>query len=149
MSIVSPQQPADDASEALKQAIKDVNEVLVTATTMTPLHKKTLTLTRTKLFTEEHSGLGMISVTHLSGEDLLNVDGSIGPLSGFISLTTRLDGPSAPIHIGPFHRKDALTLKRILQGYITARQRRIDLGPIPVDQLKAMLYELGVDDRNV
>ncbi len=133
----------------LAKAIKDSNEILVTASTIGPIHRSTLTLSRSKLFGEERAGLSNVSVMSVRIEDVLNINGGVGPVSGYVDISTKFTSPGSPYHIGPFHRKDVLKLKRIIQGYIIALQKRIDPNPIPTPELISMLYELGDDDPSI
>src|ERR1700691_154620 len=100
--------PVEQSEQALRRAIKDSNEILVAATTISPLRKNTLTLNRAKLYAEEHFGLKSVSVMSVRIEDVLNIDGMVGPVSGFVKIATRFTAPGKPYSIGPFHRKDVL-----------------------------------------
>ncbi len=140
------QTPSDEARQALNRAVWDSNEVLVTADTTSKLHKSTLTLNRAKLFAEKRSALGAIDDISVRIEDVLNISATLGPISGTIKVATKFNTPGTPYSIGPFHRKDALRLKRIVQGYIIALQRKIDLNMVPTKELIAHLYEIGEDD---
>lgn len=139
-------EPPDEALQALNRAVWDSNEVLVSADTTSLLHKSTLTLNRAKLFAEKRSALGTIDDMSVRIEDVLNISASLGPVSGTIKITTKFTTPGNPYSIGPFHRKDTLKLKRIIQGYIIALQRKIDMNLIPTPDLITRLYELGEDD---
>jgi hypothetical protein len=143
------QQPPDDALQALNRAVWDSNEILVTATTIGKLHKDTLTLNRAKLFAEKRSPLGAVDDMSVRIEDVLNISGTLGPISGTIKIATKFNTPGTPYSIGPFHRKDALKLKRIIQGYVIALQRNIDLNMVPTDALIERLYEIGEDDPSL
>jgi hypothetical protein len=143
------QQSSDEALQALNRAVWDSNEVLVTASTTSKLHKSTLTLNRAKLFAEKRSALGVVDDMSVQIEDVLNINATLGPISGTISIATRFTTPGKPYRIGPFHRKDALQLKRIVQGYIIALQRKIDLNMVPTAALITGLYELGEDDPTI
>jgi hypothetical protein len=143
------QQLSDEALQALNRAVWDSNEVLVTADTTSKLHKSTLTLNRAKLFAEKRSALGTVDDMSVRIEDVLNINATLGPISGTIKIATKFNTPGTPYGIGPFHRKDALKLKRVIQGYIIALQRKIDLNLIPTDELIIRLYELGEDDHSI
>jgi hypothetical protein len=140
---------SDEAMQALNRAVWDSNEVLVTADTTSKLHKSTLTLNRAKLFAEKRSTLRTIDDMSVLIEDVLNVSATLGPISGTIKIATKFNTPGTPYSIGPFHRKDALKLKRIIQGYIIALQRKIDLNMVPTNELITHLYEIGEDDPSV
>ncbi len=129
----------------LDRAVWDSNEVLVSADTIA-LHKSTLTLNRAKLFAEKRSALGTVNDISVRIEDVLNVRVTLGPISGTIQIATKFNTPGTPYSIGPFHRRDALRLKRIIQGYIIALQRKIDVSAIPTEELIVRLYDIGEDD---
>lgn len=146
---VSQPDSREQSEQNLKKVINDSNEILVTATTIVPIHKSTLTLSRTKLYGEERLGIRSVSVMSVRIEDVLNVNGEVGPVSGFVDIVTKFTSPGSPYHIGPFRRKDVLKLKRIIQGYIIALQKKVDPDPIPTPELTTMLYELGEDDSSI
>jgi len=143
------QQQPEDPLQALNRAIWDSNEVLVTASTTSKLHKNTLTLNRAKLFAEKRSALGTVEDMSVRIEDVLNINATLGPISGTITIATKFTNPGAPYVIGPFRRKDTLMLKRIIQGYVIALQRKIDLNMIPTKNLITGLYALGEDDHSI
>jgi len=139
----------DDSLQALNRAIWDSNEVLVSASTTSKLHKDTLTLNRAKLFSIKRSPLGNIEDMSVRIEDVLNIGATLGPVSGMIKIMTNFNAPGAPYVIGPFKKKDTIKLKRIIQGYIIALDRKINLNMTPTDELITRLYELGVDDHSI
>jgi hypothetical protein len=143
------QQLPDDSLQALNRAVWDSNEVLVTASTTSKLHRDTLTLNRAKLFSIKRSVLGAVDDMSVRIEDVQNVNATLGPISGTIKIVTKFTGPNSPYSIGPFRRKDTLKLKRIIQGYVIALQRRIDLNLVPTNELIERLYELGEDDHSI
>lgn len=142
------QQP-DFSLQALNRAIWDSNEVLVTASTTSKVHKEQLTLNRAKLFGEKRSPLGTVDIMSVLIEDVLNVNATLGPISGTIKIMTKFTAPGKPYIIGPFRKKDTLNLKRIIQGYVIALQRKIDLNLTPTNELIGRLYELGEDDPSI
>jgi hypothetical protein len=142
------QQP-EESLQALNKAVWDSNEVLATAATTASLHKATLTLNRAKLFAEKHSAFGVVESMSVRIEDVLNINATLGPISGMITIATRFTAPGAPYTIGPFHRKDTLNLKRVIQGYIIALERNIDLNLTSTSELIPHLYELGEDDHAI
>lgn len=138
----------NDAEQSLRQAVQKAREVLVTASTLS-IPKNTLTLSRAKLVAEKRSGIQGVDVMSVRIEDVLNVNGSVGPLVGSINIATKFTKPGEPLIIGPFRRKDTIRLKRIIQGYIIALQDKIDVNAIPTDELIKLLYGLGDDDRAI
>ena len=51
------------------------------------------------------------------------------------------------INIGPFWRSDAERAKRIIHGYIIAKQRAIDTSQLRTKELCDMLNRLGEDNH--
>ncbi|MEI9913795.1 MAG: hypothetical protein WDN66_02210 [Candidatus Saccharibacteria bacterium] len=139
----------DDSLQALNRAIWDSNEVLVSASTTSKLHKDTLTLNRAKLFAIKRSPLGTIEDMSVRIEDVLNIGATLGPVSGMVRIMTKFNAPGEPYVIGPFKKRDTLKLKRIIQGYIIALDRKIDLNMTPTNELVTRLYELGEDDHSI
>jgi hypothetical protein len=143
------EQQIDASERKLKKAIHDANEVLVSASTVFSLHPSTLTLNRTKLVLERHSGWKSASAMSVRIEDVQNVSGNVGPLFGSVQIMTKFTKPGEPEVIGLFHRQDALKLKRVIQGYIIALEKKVDIEPIPTEELKKLLYRLGEDDHRI
>lgn len=143
------QQESDDSLQSLNRAVWDSDEILVSASTISKLHKDTLTLSRAKLYAIKRSALGAVDDMSVRIEDVENINGTLGPISGNVSIFTKFTGPNTPYVIGPFKRKDTLKLKRIIQGYIIAIQRKINVNEIPTDELISKLYELGEDDHSI
>jgi hypothetical protein len=49
--------------------------------------------------------------------------------------------------LGPFWREDAERIKRIVHGYVIAKQRGIDTSQLSTAELTNMLNELGRDNH--
>lgn len=146
---MSSQEQSETSKRALEKVIQDSNELLVKATTVLSPQKVTLLLNRTKLVAETRSAFGAVTVASLRVEDVVNANATIGPFFGTVRITTKLSGPKALLSFGLFKRKDTLNLKRVIQGYIIAREKGIDLDAISVAELTSLLYELGEDDHSV
>lgn len=81
-------------------------------------------------------------------EDILNVTASIGPFFGSVKIVSRVMNSEQPFDVGLFWRRDAIRLKRIIQGYVIALQRDIDCTSLSAGELAAMLDKLGEDDHH-
>lgn len=138
-----------ESEKALHKVVWDSNEVLVSASTVFTPRPSILTLTRTKLIAERKSGVANIAVMSVQIEDVLNIGGSIGPFFGSVKIDTKFTKPSEPYTIGLFHRKDVINLKRIIQGYVIAISKHIDVTPLSTLELRDMLYDLGEDDHSI
>lgn len=130
----------------LTKAIGDAQEVLATATTVFPftLFPDTVMLDRTKLTVTHRSFFGIAEVASIRIEDILNVTANVGPFFGSLMVTTRFfDTQQKPYVVNWLWRSDAVKMKRVLQGYILATQRKIDCSALNTHELAAMLDELG------
>jgi hypothetical protein len=58
---------------------------------------------------------------------------------------TRFFDVDKPYNINFLWRSDTLCIKRVLHGYITAKQRNIDCDALPAKTLTEMLEQLGAD----
>jgi hypothetical protein len=141
-------QQLEDSEKALKKVIRSANTVLAEASTINPIQKTCLILSRTKLVAENRSPFNVASVMSVRVEDVLNANATLGPFFGTVIITAKQTGDN-PHSFGLFWRKDAINLKRTIQGYVIALQQNIDLNALPADELKAMLYELGTDDHSI
>lgn len=144
--------PAAEVREAeneLKQAIQGSKEVLGSATTVFPFtfFPDTVTVDRTKVTVTHRSFLRVAEIVSIRIEDILNVAASVGPLFGSLHITARIFSPDKPYEINFLWREDALRLKRIMQGYVIAMQKKIDVSPLDTKELTDMLDELGKDDH--
>lgn len=140
---------ADQKSKIKKElshAIGNAQEVLMSATTVFPftLFPDTITIDRTKLTVAHRTFFRVAEVMTIRVDDILNVTASVGPLFGSLKITTRFfDTSDKSYTINYLTRGDALKLKRIVQGYIIALQRKIDCSALSTRELSRMLDELG------
>lgn len=135
----------DEVTQELEQAIGASSDVLVRAQTVFPLtlFPDTLTIDRTKLTITHRNFFKAGEVLSISIEDILNVTASVGPFFGSIKLSTRFFDLNRPYTVDHFHRADALRIKRIAQGYIIARQKKIDTSALSTEELAKLLDDLG------
>ncbi len=132
-------------AEALTKVIGDSQDVLFRATTVFPLtiFPDTLTIDRTKFTITHRLFMGAGETLSIRIEDVLNVTADLGPFFGKIKIATRFFDPGKPYEIDHFWRKDALKIKRIAQGYMTAKQKNIDCSALSTEELTRTLDELG------
>ena len=140
----------DEAKRELKQAIKGSHEILYTADTVFPftLFPDTVTIDRAKLTIIRRKFFGLSDSMSIRIEDLLNVTANTGPFFGSISLNSRVFNPHKPYVVNFLWREDTIKIKRIVQGYVIAMQKDIDLTPLTTDELSKMLNDLGKDDHD-
>lgn len=133
------------AAEELVQAIGDSQDVLARATTVFPLtlFPDTVTIDRSKLTITRRDFFKSAEVLSIRIEDILNVTASVGPIFGSIKIATRFFDPDKPYTVDHFKRADALRIKRIVQGYLIAKQKDIDCSALSTQELAKTLDELG------
>lgn len=144
----SPRQAThEESKKELLQAIEGSADILATATTTLTLFPDTLTLDRAKVTVTKRTFFQAAEVVSMRIEDILNVTATVGPLFGTVKVVSRVLNPEKPYVIGKFWREDAVRLKRIIQGYVIALQRRIDCSVMPTQELVGMLDKLGEDEH--
>jgi hypothetical protein len=129
----------------LVDAIGNSNDVLVRAETVFPftLFPTTVAVDRTKISITERDFFKAGEVLSIRIEDLLNITTHVGPFLGSIKISTRFFNPEKPYVVDKLKRADALKIKRIVQGYLIARQENIDCSSLPTKELSIMLDEMG------
>ena len=142
-------QPGDasrqKAREELEQAVRGASEVLASATTVFPFtpFPDTITVDREKITVTRRLFYRSAEVITARVEDVLNVTADVGPFMGSLRITTRFFNPGKPYTIKYLWRRDALKLKRILQGYVIAAQKEIDTSALSTEELSKLLDKLG------
>lgn len=133
------------AAQQLANTIGGSEDILARAQTVFPftLFPTTISIDRTQISITERDFFKVGEVLSIRIEDLLNIAAHVGPFLGSIKITSRFFNPEKPYHVNYLHRKDALRIKRIVQGYLIARQQHIDTAKIPTRDLATMLDELG------
>ncbi len=137
------------AKQELKTAIRSSHQILASAKTVFPmtLFPDTVTVDREKLTITTRGFFRVAEVMSTRVEDILNVTVNVGPLFGSLKVVSRIFSPDKPYEIHHLWRDDAMKLKRIMQGYIIARQKEIDVTPLSTEDLSKMLDQLGKDDH--
>jgi hypothetical protein len=152
---VQPRTPGDYAAatrsaEQLSRAIGAAHEILCTATTVFPftLFPDTITIDRSKITVTRRQFFKIADVVTLRIEDVLNVVAHVGPVFGSIEIATRFFSEKKPYRVNYLWRGDALRIKRIMQGYIIAMQKKVDCSALATHELSALLDELGQSAPN-
>ncbi len=81
-------------------------------------------------------------------EDILSVTSTVGPFFGGVKLVSRVMNNEQETTIGPMWRGEAEQIKRIVHGYVIAKQRGIDTSQLNTIELAGLLDKLGQDDRS-
>jgi hypothetical protein len=136
--------------QKLEKAIKASNQVLISTSTVFPLtlFPDTMTIDRAKLTITRRQFFQSSEIMSIRLEDILNVTATTGPFFGSLKITSRVMNNEKPFVVSNFWRDDALRLKRILQGYVIAVQKKIDCSALSSNELREMLDRLGEDDHD-
>lgn len=134
-----------ESKEKLELAIANSNETLACGTTVLTIFPDTLAIDRTKVTVTTRSFFSTSEVVSIRIEDILNVTAQVGPFFGSIKILSRVFNNDMPYTVGRFWRKDTMKLKRILQGYVIAMQKKIDCSSLQTKELANMLDKLGED----
>ncbi len=142
-------QQKQQAERELVEAIGNSRDVLVRATTVFPitLFPDTIAVDRTKLTVTHRDFLRSGEVLSISIEDILNVTAQVGPIFGSVKISTRFFDNTKPYEVDHFWRSDALKIKRIVQGYLIAKQQEVDCSSLSTPELAKMLDRLGKVDK--
>lgn len=132
-------------ADELVEAIGNSKDVLVRVTTVFPLtlFPDTITIDRTKLTITHRDFFKAGEAISFNIEDILNVAASVGPFLGSIRISSRFFDQDKPYVVEHLTRKDALRIKRILQGCIIAKQKGVDSSALSTRELAKLLDELG------
>jgi len=138
---------AQESRQELHQAIRGSNQILAYAKTVLTIFPDTMTVDRAKVTITKRNFYRMADVMSMRIEDVLNATCTVGPVFGTVTLVSRVMNDSQTYTIGRFWRSDAKRLKRILQGYVIALQRKIDCSKLETRELSVMLERLGADNH--
>lgn len=135
----------DESAQELSQTIQSSHEILVKATTVFPftLFPDTVTLDRAKLTITHRDFFWTGEIMSIRIEDILNVAVDTGPFFGSLKIFTRFFSTEKPYSVNFLYKRDALRIKRILQGYVIALQNNISCITLPTNELAEMLNDLG------
>ncbi len=135
----------------IDEVVRRSHEVLATASTVilpVNIFPDTVTVDRTNITIIKRTFFWSADVISIRIDDILNVACSIGPLFGSLTISSRVMNSTDHFVINYFWRKDALYLKRIIQGYFTAQHDHIDTEHLGHDELINTLLELGSDSSS-
>lgn len=128
----------------LSEAIGHSKDTIFKATTVFPfnLFPDTVVVDREKVTIVNRSFFRVAEVVSLRINDVLNVMADVGPFFGAVKIQTRFFGTDG-YSITFLRRRDALKLKRILQGYVIANQKGLDCDGFTAEELAMLLDEIG------
>ena len=135
--------------EDLEKIVSRSHEVLMSANTVFPLtlFPDTITIDRTKATITRRDFFWSSDVLSIRIEDVLNVQATVGPLFGSLTIASRVMSTVDHFQIRHLWRSDAMRLKQIVQGYVIAQHNKIDTSHLSRKKLIETLIELGHDSN--
>lgn len=129
--------------EELKRVISHSHEVIASAGTVLPfLFSDDITLDRTKITITKRNFILSAEVISIHIEDVLNVSAAVGPIFGSLRISSRVMNSVDHFDIGRFWRDDAIRIKKIIQGYLIARQNGVQTDHLSCEELAKTLFEI-------
>lgn len=139
---------AKTSTKQLEHVAENAKDVLMQANTVVPftLFPTTITIDRVKVTITKRPFINVAKTTSILIDDILNVEANTGPWLGSIKFWSRYfpDKPHEPLAVVNWIKNNqALAIKRLLQGFIIARQKEIDCSQIEKGELIKLLHKLG------
>lgn len=134
-----------EAEHQLQDMVDKSRDILLSVSTVFPftLFPDTITIDREKISIAHRLFFKVSEVMSVRIEDILNITANVGPFFGSVKISTRFFYSDKPYEVNYFRRNDALRIKRIMQGYIIATQKKLNCNTLDKNALATMLEELG------
>jgi len=134
----------EEVHEKLIDITQKAQDVLFQADTVFPftLFPDTVTLDREKLTIANREFFRVAKIITVPVTSMVSAEADVGPFFGSIHMTSKyfIDNTH---HLNFLKRSDAIELQRLLQGYIIAQEREVDVSEIDKDDLRILLHDLG------
>lgn len=145
----TPERMLEERRQTLKKTVNRSHEVLMTVNTVFPitLFPDSVTVDRTKVTITRRDFFWSSNVLSIRIEDVLNVQVSVGPFFGSLTIASRVMSTIDHFQINHLWRNDAIRLKHIIQGYVIAQHNSIDTSHLNKIDLVETLIELGHDSN--
>lgn len=137
-------QKASQQTEKMASLIDTAQEVLLEVNSVFPfmMFPDSLKIDRQKVVLVRRKFFGVADIINIQTNDLQSIEVDIGPFFGTVSITTQqFSNTVNKIHM--LSREDAIRAQALLEGFVIARQKKLDYTNIPKEQLVPMLEELG------
>lgn len=132
--------------EELKEVVAHSHEVIAHAKTALPfLFPHEIILDRTKITIIKRIFFWSSDVVSIRIEDALNVSACVGPLFGSVTIASRVMSSVDHFEVDRFWRDDAIMIKKVIEGYLIARQNGVHTDHLSCKELAKTLYEIGPD----
>lgn len=139
----------EQKAKDLQKVVSQSHEVLMSANTAFPitLFPDTVTIDRTKVTITRRDFFWSSDVMSIRIEDVLNVQVSVGPLFGSLTIASRVMSTIDHFKVAHLWRNDAIRLKHMIQGYVIAQHNKIDTSHLMKKDLIDTVIELGQDSN--
>ncbi|MBX4188965.1 hypothetical protein KW792_02590 [Candidatus Saccharibacteria bacterium] len=143
----SPESQEEEPGETHQKLIditEKAQDVLFTAETVFPftLFPDTITLDREKLSVVNRFFFRVAKIVTVPITSLINAEADVGPFFGSVRMTSKYFVDNSH-EINFLRRKDATEVHRLLQGFIIAQEKGVDVSEVDSEDLKALLHDLG------
>lgn len=139
----------EQQSQDLQKAVDYAQDMLLRAESTFPfvLFPDTISISRMKVTLTRRSFFRVAEVISLQIGDILNVEADVGPFFGSLSIFTRIYGAD-PLKIAFLSRKSTIDAQRIIEGFMIAKDKNIEISDIKTPDLIQLLTRLGGDTRS-
>jgi len=133
-----------ETHEKLIELTEKAQDILFTADTVFPLtiFPDTITLDREKLTVIDRYFFRVAKVITVPISSMISADVSIGPFFGAVHMTSKYFSDNTHV-VRYLWRKDAEEIHRLIQGYIIAQEKGVDVSDIDKEDLRVLLNDLG------
>ena len=136
--------PPEEVHEKLIDITQKAQDILFQADTVFPftLFPSTVTLDREKLTVAHRIFFRVAKIITVPVTSMVSAEADVGPFFGSIHMTSKYFIDTTH-HLNYLSRGNAIELQRLLQGYIIAQERKIDVSEVDKDDLRVLLHDLG------
>jgi len=141
---------AKESGDVLRK-VGESQEILFSAKTVFPftLVPDTISVDRTNLIIAHRIIFRVATIVTIKIEDIHNIAPNVGPIFGSLRIVTNFYDSESPYTVNYLKREDALKVARIVKGYKTSRQRKIDTSGLGKEELVELLDKLARDGTEV
>jgi hypothetical protein len=140
----SDQVQAQETHEKLIEVTEKAQDILFTADTVFPftLFPDTISLDREKLTVVQRFFFRVAKVITVPVTSMISADANIGPFFGSVHMTSKYFVDNTHT-VNFLWRHDAEKVHRLIQGFIIAHEKGIDVDDIEKEDLRILLEDLG------
>lgn len=132
--------------DKLKEMVTQSHEILASAQTALSPFPDGVVVDRTKITITRRNLFWSTNNISIRIEDILNVSTGTGPLFGSLNIASRIMNSTDHFQVNFFWKKDAIHLKRVIQGYMITLHNHIDTSHLSREELIDTLVELGSEE---